>query len=636
MPGDLRFVRAQNRHLSLWQSAVAKVAHTQLGATGSPTATLATADHPLTNAVNDHVEATLAGRPPEEPPPGSDDVAAIRAYLSHTAFQHAQAWVEGDLERVEALTEKARKYSDHDPGFLTCVTTFAYYWTEYRGVFKYNDWTKEGGGDINYGVIQWQLPNDATVGIVGDWGTGLDDAKMLLQDLIANHNPAAIIHLGDIYYSGTADECRANYAAKFDEVFAALKLPERIPVFTLLGNHDYYSLGYPVYNTIQTINNGIDGARQDASYFCLRTEDGGWQFLAMDTGRHDSDPADQVDPLYAGPWLEPTEIEWHQHKLNTFGGATVLLSHHQFFTAHGKLNGSLSPYRDLPYLNPFLNEVFAPYFADDVAGWLWGHEHNLVLYRNLSFGLAKGRLVGCSAYEEDTGADPYAIKNPQVQYLDPEKYRLGSEGGYFNHGYAVIDLSKRATPTSPVSISYYEYPSWGTQAPPSPASSLIYTEELTKPSEAPPQPVAYGQGVGLYAQEGLFVGPLDMQLGRAYPTLTPDLPPFGLLLTGGSGDVEHGDRLQIQTTEQVAGGSNVLGAWSTPALYYHTSGYESQTWTIQKRDPTDPQVRFGDEVYFVNAEYTGQSLQPYWSRLYSSIFLTTKSGAPYYWALRPR
>src|SRR5947208_2892164 len=80
--------------------------------------------------------------------------------------------------------------------------------------------------------------------MVGDWGTGLDDAVALLQDVM-KHSPAAIIHLGDIYYSGTPTECQIRYADIFTSVFGAT----RIPVFSLAGNHDYYAFGYGFYET---------------------------------------------------------------------------------------------------------------------------------------------------------------------------------------------------------------------------------------------------------------------------------------------------------------------------------------------------------------------------------------------------
>jgi calcineurin-like phosphoesterase family protein len=631
---ELRFVRAQDRHLSLWQSAVAENIRAQLR---GPDTALSASDvlgHPLMSAANDHVEAALAGEPPTAPDPDAGDPQAIAAYLSRVGLEKGKALADGDAERAAAADVEFRKYSDEDPGFLSCATTYAKYYAEYKGVFAYNDWTKQGGGNINYGVVNYRLPDDARVGIVGDWGTGLGDAKGLLKDLMTAHSPAALIHLGDIYYSATPDECAVNYAdiitAVFDEVLGPGK---RIPVYTLAGNHDYYALGHPLYQTFNAMNAAIPGAAQVASYFCLRTADNGWQFLGMDTGYFDANPADQINPTYAGPWLQDSEARWMQHKLDTFPGVTILLSHHQLYTANAKLNGSLSPYKDLPYMNPFLYKVFAPYFTNDVAAWLWGHEHNLVLYQDNLFGLAKGRLVGCSAYEELTSADPYKVNYPEVPYLDPEKYRLDAAGGYYNHGYSVIDLAKRAQPSDPVSIEYYQFPSWGDAAPPAPASQLLYGEQLARPQGAPAQPVTFGTQLHLFAQEGLYVAPLYKQI-EYYPTLSADQA-VGLELANGSGVLRHGSEVEIKTTESVAGKYNVLGAWSTPTLYYDTPGSDKQVWRVQKRDPSQPEVHYGDEVCFVNKSYAGQSLMPYWSRVYGSVYLTTKAGDPYYWVMRP-
>ena len=386
------------------------------------------------------------------------------------------------------------------------------------------------------------------------------------------HRPAALIHLGDIYYSGTPSECAANYTdvitAVFDETLGPGK---RIPVFTLAGNHDYYALGYGFYKMFEAINDAIVGAAQEASYFCLRTADAGWQFLAMDTGHGDSNPADEVNPDFSGPRLAPTEVQWLHNKLNTFSGATILLSHHQLFSAHQRLNGMLSEHRDLPYLNPYLRETFAPYFTTDVAGWLWGHEHNFAAYENGLFGLAKGRLVGCSAYEELASSDPYEIAFPQVPYLDPTAHRLGCEGGYYNHGYAVIDFSKRTAPAGAVPIAYYQYPSWGDEAPQTPSASVVLTEELARPVAPPAAPATYATTVTMLAQEGVYIAAEYTNM-RYYPTTSTDAP-IGVQIAGGDGPIRHGDTAQIMTTEPTVGAYNVLGAWSTPALYYATTGH---------------------------------------------------------------
>ncbi len=469
---DLRFVRAHDRELSLWQSAVAEQVRSAKNDRLSAAAVLA---DPLMQATTDHVEAMLRGGEAAVPqPPFSDDRQA-RAYLSSLALKKGIALVEGDAERAGALDLEIRKYSDLDPGFLSIVPTFLEYYILSDGKPLYNDWTQQGEGQLDYGVVEWKLPNEGVVGIIGDWGTGLEDAKALLREVMQS-KPAAIIHLGDIYYAGTERECQVNYAEVIATVFAET-LPEgkRIPVFTLAGNHDYYAFGYGFYPTIAAINETIEGAKQVASYFCLRTEDGLWQFLAMDTGYADANPIDLVDPG-SGPGLHATEVQWLHDKLDGFQGTTVLLSHNQLFSARLGLNDGTKP-----YLNSHLLEAFAPYFSDRIAAWMWGHEHNFAAFQNDLFGLAKGRLLGCSAYEEMTLFDPYEVKYPQVPYLDPVKYRVSFEGGYYNHAYALVDL-KRAEPSAPLSISYYQFPSWGDSPPQSQEPVLILEEKLERPT----------------------------------------------------------------------------------------------------------------------------------------------------------
>jgi Calcineurin-like phosphoesterase len=478
---DVRFVRAQDRRLSLWQSSVAENARRQMGEKVSATAVLA---HPLMRATNDHVAAVLAGGGGAALQPVAGDERQTAAFLSQLGLEKGMALVDGDIERAAAVDVEFRRYSDIDPGFLWCAVTFAEYYMAHDGKLLYNDWKIQGKGDPDYGVIEWTLPQDAVVGIIGDWGTGLDDARALLKEVLA-FDPAAIIHLGDVYYSGTPRECRINYTEVIAEVFdEELGKGKRVPVFSLAGNHEYYALGYGFYPTLATINQSIPSAEQVASYFCLRTSDGGWQFLAMDTGYGDADPFDQVDPSRAGPGLHDTEIEWLRHQLESFPGATVLLSHHQLFSAHATLNGMWSSQSPTPYVNTFLKEAVEPYLGSDVAAWLWGHEHNFAAYKDGAFGLAKGRLLGCSAYEELTASEPYKVNYPEVEYLDPTRYRVGSHGDYYDHAYAIVDFSKREEPSDPVCISYHQFPSWGEIGPSSPKSHRIFSEELVRPTDA--------------------------------------------------------------------------------------------------------------------------------------------------------
>jgi 3',5'-cyclic AMP phosphodiesterase CpdA len=631
----LRFERVPSRPLSLWQSAVAENARRQLELSNSKVSQTMVMQHPMVSAAAEHVTATYNGNPPT-----ADRNLAIphqrNVYISHLCYERVKAELAGDIAMADYLGTVYRQFSDNDPGFLTCASTYASYYVQYGGKFCYNDWTVEGGGNINYGVIDYVLPNDAVVAIIGDWGTGLDDAISMLKYIVTHVKPTAIIHLGDIYYSGTPSECETAFVQALEQAGAG-----NIPVFTLPGNHDYYALGYGFYPMLKQLNNNIPGAQQEASYFCLRTADGGYQFLGMDTGLNDSNPGDQINTAYSGPWLQPSEITWHQDKLDNFNGATILLSHHQLFSTNAKLNGSLSAYAGLPYLNPYLYQAFWPYFKTKVAAWIWGHEHNLALYQGNLLQLQTSVLLGSSAYEELTSANPYAQNYPQIPYdTAPAQWELGTNTdpngvGYYNHAFAVLYFAYRKNPTDSIPVNYLQYPSWGPVAPSNPTGSSLVGVSYGLPTPWPNAPVQYGDTLTLFCQEALFISPLYSQIPYYYPTGTTNNP-VGLMLTGSSGNVNHGDTVFIKTTEAAAGNYNVLGAWSTPTLYYYSGAAVQQQWQIFKKDTSNgTQINYGDAIYFVN-KYYNQWLTPYWSRVYGNIYLSTRANANYYWqALQP-
>ena len=87
---------------------------------------------------------------------------------------------------------------------------------------------------------------------------------------------------------------------------------------------------------IDVLNEGIDeGWKQQASFYCLRTEDDSWQFLGADTGITCIDAPDI-------PGLEPSELKWHHDKIAGFAGRTVFMMHHQFVSGDQAMNSGVS------------------------------------------------------------------------------------------------------------------------------------------------------------------------------------------------------------------------------------------------------------------------------------------------------
>jgi len=353
----------------------------------------------------------------------------------------------------------------------------------------YHDWQVHAPANPNFGVIDYRLPANARVLMIGDWGTHMPDNAALVRQAIRTFKPDAIIHLGDVYYSGTVEECAQNVVDVIDQIMKALPGEKRPAFFTIPGNHDYYSGGAGFYQTISKINSGVAGCTQQASYFCLRTADHRWQFLGMDTGYGDRNPAAQT-----APGLQVHESIWHKDKLDTFPGSTILLSHHQLISANETLNNGKRP-----YLNENLCAIFSPYF-DRIAAWYWGHEHNFVVFENdlkIQDGdppLKKGRLLGCSAYEETLNEDPYEINHPEARFikdmpkLSRSTWKTGAQD-FYNHAFGILDV----TPDK-IIATYYEYPSWGAVGGPTSDPQIgkpLYQEDLTYArAETPAQAIA--------------------------------------------------------------------------------------------------------------------------------------------------
>lgn len=437
-------VHVPHPDLSLWQSAVREVVaeHHAGGDIRSPTVH----EHPEVIAADTAVhEISTAAATGAELPFDRHPGLAELLRLADTIHRR------GAAGRMSELRTAARAFSNQDIDFvLQCIPRFIeWYWLGRHP--RYRDWRREGRGDIAYGVVEDRLPADARIGVIGDWGTGMDDARELLVRLLQECRPSVLVHLGDVYYSGTPEEGRYNFAGILDEAFE--RVPPRLPVFNIPGNHDYYSGGGGFYGLLDGMNAERD--RQQASYFCLRSEDDRWQLVGLDTGVNDRVPGLPFDPLYKAPSVRVSEAEWFEDKLGGFGGRTVLFTHHPLFSAHTALNGSLSGCKRLNF-NDALAGVVLPQ-ADHIALWMWGHEHALSVYQADLHGVAKCRLVGCSAFEMGIQDDPYSVKFADAPFAAP-LVRLDVEKDWYNHGFAVIDLGRSTA-------EYYQFPSWSDRPP---------------------------------------------------------------------------------------------------------------------------------------------------------------------------
>ena len=365
-------------------------------------------------------------------------------------------------------------------------------WAECLAV--YDTWriTSQSQPYINYQnmndfVIEQCFPDNASIAIIGDWGTGMNDALILLQQIAANFKPDVLLHLGDIYYSGLPDECAEHFTDLINKVWP--DSGHKPLVFTLNGNHDRYAgsnTGY--YKLIADLNSDANKP-QPNSYFALRNNY--WQFVALDTGLNDSNPLTEAGNVTK---LAPQEIPWHLDKIknasatvdrtvNASGArGTVLLSHHQLFSFTGV--GKDSNGHQMA-VNPNLVEAFSP-ALNQIDLWLWGHEHALCIFEPYSNGpgqpLPTGRCIGASAvpiYLAQAANPPADLVVPPGVAGPPQTIPgtdLGDNGTVFNYCYAMMKL---AGPQ--LTLDYYQVDSTNSKPgnPPS-LGGPLYSESITK------------------------------------------------------------------------------------------------------------------------------------------------------------
>jgi Calcineurin-like phosphoesterase len=445
----------RNGVLSIFQSAVEDLAHKVAGGELTP------GNRPgLDNRIIAAGAAAAANRMPD----ASGQTPAVAAQpdkhqvCAEAGLQYLEALARGDQATAAQLKDKMA-FSDCDPKWIETLDDHAKYFGPGGGLqaIPYIRASKVGKQVLD------MKPN-ARVALLADWGTGTDVAVSLLQS-VKRQKPDVVIHLGDVYYSGTEAECDKFFLLVIDDVLD--RANTGIPVYASPGNHDMYSAGSGFYGLIKKLNSGAQ--QQPASFFCLRATDGAWQFLAMDTGLHDHDPLHVTDVL---TFLEKDEEDWHVERIKEFPGLTILLSHHQLFSAFSQIgkrdaNGNLHPCNQnlLESYNRFKDAGPAR-----IAAWFWGHEHNLCIYKPYA-GLQFGRCIGHGAIPVFDTDRPYVrpsgLVDPQPELID--NTMLAARGGVYAHGYVMVGFNGAVA-----TADYFQ----GTDDKPS------YTEKITATATA--------------------------------------------------------------------------------------------------------------------------------------------------------
>jgi hypothetical protein len=202
------------------------------------------------------------------------------------------------------------------------------------------------------------MPDDARMALFADWGTGLYGAPAVARCISGDKSPFThVIHLGDVYYSGTEREIDERQISFWPNVDGATNL-------ACNANHEMYSGGQGYFNKILPLFG------QKASYFAL--ENRNWLVVGLDTAYDDHS-------------LNMEQIDWLIMLLNDPAQARkklVLLSHHQPFSLLENQG---------PHIINFLGLLLD---GGRIHAWYWGHEHRCVLYDPHPVWKLSGRCIG--------------------------------------------------------------------------------------------------------------------------------------------------------------------------------------------------------------------------------------------------
>lgn len=317
--------------------------------------------------------------------------------------------------------------------------------------------------------LQGAKPGTVTIAVLGDCGTGDNTLQQVLQSIVSK-NPDYIIHLGDVYYSGTPLATSNNGSYYFfpgEEVSNLIKCwpaAYKGRSFTLNSNHEMYSGANGYFDdALDASNKGANSlfnAQAGSSFFFLQLAD--WMLIGLDTAyQSSSSNAFMTGTIggatgYQGTWMR---------KINLNPGKTILFTHHNGFAADassvstlwGEINGALG--RD-----PF--------------AWYWGHVHNGIVYKHPTIippppGQPNQPTFITSTYARCVGhaAIPYGmVTGLAKKVLWNESTLQPPPSQQLSNGYAILTFSTNNNAVTQIREDFYDISS-----PTSKFSDIIYS-----------------------------------------------------------------------------------------------------------------------------------------------------------------
>lgn len=197
--------------------------------------------------------------------------------------------------------------------------------------------------------------------MTADWGTGLYGAPKIAEQMRKVGGYELLMHLGDVYYSGTEEEVQERFLDMWPRDAGKRTI-------AVNSNHEMYSGGFGYFKL------ALPALGQKSSY--LAFENKHWLLVVLDTAYVDHDmDNEQV------AWLNLV-LKQSREANNGQAKKLALFSHQQLFSR-------------LDHQGPKLQNALRHLLnAHAITVWYWGHEHQCVIYdKHPAWGLL-GRCLG--------------------------------------------------------------------------------------------------------------------------------------------------------------------------------------------------------------------------------------------------
>jgi len=267
--------------------------------------------------------------------------------------------------------------------------------------------------------------------LAGDAGTS-QPAALAVRDQMRAKHPHYAIHLGDVYYSGLADE---------EQVFLKTWPNASAGNYTLNSNHEMYCGGQGYFEIL--LGNELFAAQQGLSYFALTNDH--WLIVALDSayfGYFQSLLYEEGSICEPDAAREPdgmVQVEWLRGLLKQNDSKRViLLTHHHGFDVN-PASGAVSR-------APLYQRVTGEFCNVRDWWWYWGHVHTAIAYSRLDFdnnSSMSARCVGHGAIPFEPFPHDLAVlgdRQVRVQWAETDLARNGGDARRAPNGFLMLTL----------------------------------------------------------------------------------------------------------------------------------------------------------------------------------------------------